>query len=303
MSRSKNIRSAALFVAFLVWIPSSVTSAQNDPLRMKIEQIVAHANGTVGVAVLALENNDSLSVNGDVPFPMQSVYKFPVGLAVLDLVDKGVFALDQRIFIKKSDLLPKTWSPLREKYPNGDTAVALSEILKFTVAQSDNNGCDLLFRLVGGPEKVGNFIHSLGVKDIAVKNTEEEMGKDKQLQFRNFSTPKALAALFSLVHRGKALSVKNTQHIVRILEETSTGPKRLKGQLPAGTIVAHKTGSSGTDEQGITAATNDGGVITLPDGTHVAVVVFVSNSSADEKERENVISSIAKAVWDDYRSR
>ncbi len=297
----KFTRSIQIIMAVIVW--SSSLYAGTDSLRTMIEQIAGTAEGNVGVAVLGVESNDTLSLNGNVKYPMQSVYKFPIGLAVLDLVDKGVLSLDQRVFVKKSDLLPKTWSPLREKYPNGDTSVALSEIITFTVAQSDNNGCDLLFRLVGGPGKVDQFIHSLGIHDIAIVNTEEEMAKDKDLQYRNYSSPNALAALLSLVYRGKALSEKSTQYVVKILEQTTTGPKRLKGRLPAGTIVAHKTGSSGTDEQGITAATNDAGIITLPGGKHVAVVVFVSNSTADEKTREAVISGVAKAVWDSFVTR
>ncbi|MEO6052027.1 MAG: serine hydrolase, partial [Pyrinomonadaceae bacterium] len=49
---------------------------------------------------------------------------------------------------------------------------------------------------------------------------------------------------------------------------------------------------------GITAATNDIGIIWLPNGKHVAIAVFVSDSPADEKIREGVIANIAKVVWD-----
>ena len=67
--------------------------------------------------------------------------------------------------------------------------------------------------------------------------------------------------------------------------------------MPAGTAVAHKTGTSGT-EKGITAATNDIGIITLPDGRHLAIAVFVSDSPEDEATREGVIAKIAKAIWE-----
>ena len=299
-----NERTRGMLLLVLVALCSSLaSSAGTEQLRRAVDQIVNNAHGTIGVAVLHLENGDTVTVNGHAKLPMQSVYKYPLGLAVLRQVDLGTLSLDQRITLKKSDLLPKTWSPLREKYPNADTAVLLDEILRFTVAQSDNNGCDILFRMLGGPKKVDSFIRSLGINDIAIVNTEEEMGMDRTAQFRNYVTPFELARLLSLMARGKVLSEKNTRYIMKVLDETTTGPKRLKGQLPPGTVVAHKTGSSGTDERGITPATNDAGIITLPDGSHVAVVVFVSNSPADEKEREGVISSIAKTVWDHYTGR
>ena len=83
------------------------------------------------------------------------------------------------------------------------------------------------------------------------------------------------------------------------MTETPTGPKRLKGLLPTTTVVAHKTGTSGSSN-GITAATNDIGLVTLPDGRHLAIAVFVSDSPADLATRERVIAEIAKAVWDQY---
>ena len=83
--------------------------------------------------------------------------------------------------------------------------------------------------------------------------------------------------------------------------ETTTGPKRLKGLLPEGTTVAHKTGSSGKYE-GLSAAVNDVGIMILPNGQHVAIAVFVSNSKADDEVSEKVIAEIAKAVFDYYEN-
>lgn len=72
---------------------------------------------------------------------------------------------------------------------------------------------------------------------------------------------------------------------------------RLKGELPPGTIVAHKAGTSGVDA-GIAHATNDIGLITLPDKRILAIAVFITDSRADERTREKVISRIARAAYD-----
>jgi beta-lactamase class A len=84
----------------------------------------------------------------------------------------------------------------------------------------------------------------------------------------------------------------------KLMTETTHIPTRIKGLLPAGTVVAHKTGTSGTNEAGLTAATNDVGVITLPNGKHVAIAIFITNSTADDATRDLVIAKIAKAVYD-----
>ena len=82
--------------------------------------------------------------------------------------------------------------------------------------------------------------------------------------------------------------------------ETKTGPYRIKGQLPPGTPVAHKTGTSDTNKEGVAAAVNDVGIITLPDGKHVAIAVFVANSREDSATNEKIIADISRAVWDDF---
>jgi beta-lactamase class A len=81
------------------------------------------------------------------------------------------------------------------------------------------------------------------------------------------------------------------------MTESKPGPNRLKRLLPEGTVVAHKTGTSGTSD-GLTPATNDIGIITLPNGNHVVIAVFVGDSSGDIETREGTIAKIAKSVWD-----
>jgi len=109
-----------------------------------------------------------------------------------------------------------------------------------------------------------------------------------------------MTLLLDMIYHNKTLSKVNTDFLYKIMTETSTGPKRLKGLLPAGTVVAHKTGTSPTNAEGLSPSTNDVGIITLPNGKHLAIAVFVCNSTNDEATREGVIAKIAKAAWDYY---
>jgi beta-lactamase class A len=287
----------------MIWLIPAKAFAQKDALRARIEHIIDRARGRVGVAVMGLDDNDTLMFSGNGKFPMQSVYKFPLALTVLHEVDRGKFALNQPVLITKADLLPGTWSPLREKYPGGNIKLTLSELLSYTVSQSDNNGCDILFRLLGGPKTVDGHIHSLGVRDLAVISTEEEMHRAWDVQYTNWSTPAAMAQLLSMFYHGQILSPKSKEFLWQAMVETGSGPRRIKGHLPEGTVVAHKTGSSGTNDDGITAATNDAGIVTLANGKHVAIVVFVSDATSEERACEDVIAEIARAVWDAHSVR
>lgn len=278
----------------------AISFSQNTILRDKITSIINAKNAKVGVSILDLSNGDTLTVNKTHHFPMQSVYKFHLALAVLDQVDKGKFSLNQNILVKKSDLLPNLYSPMREKYPEGNVNLPLSEILKYTVAQSDNSGCDLLFRLLGGPQKVNNYIHKIGVKEVNIVAPEEEMQKDWQVQYTNWSTPIAATQLLQKFYQTKILSKNSQDFLWKTMVETTTGPNKIRGLLPKETVVAHKTGFSGKNDAGLTGATNDIGIIILPNGQKLAIALFVSNSTETEITNDRIIAEITKVVWDYY---
>ena len=278
------------------------TYSQIDILRAKIESILSGKRAKVGVAISSLDTKDTLTVNGNERLVMQSVFKFHIALAVMYLVEEGKLSLSQEVFVSKSELMPNTWSPLRDKYPDGNVKVSLDEILRYTVAQSDNNGCDILLKLVGGTSRVNDFIHSIGVNDVLISKTEEEMHKGVDAQFANWSTPIAASMLLDIFSYTYSQN-KSLNHLWQIMTETTTGPKRLKGLLPEGTIIAHKTGSSDTNNEGMTYAVNDIGIVLLPDGRKYSIAVFVTNSYETYEDSEKIIADISKAAYDYFLNK
>jgi len=272
----------------------------NAELQKQIERIAAQAKGRVGVAVEILETGESVSLNPQDHYPMQSVYKLPIGMAVLSQVDQGKLKLDQRVRVEKSDLVgPGLLSPIRDRNPNG-VELSLNELLRFAVSESDGTASDVLLKLVG-VEAVSQYLSELGVNEIVVANSENEISQDWQTQYRNWASPRGAVQLLRALHERRGVSEQSQQLLLKFMTETPTGPRRMKGLLPKTAVVAHKTGTSGSSK-GVTAATNDIGLITLPDGRHLAIAVFVSDSPADLVTRERVIAEIAKAVWDAYSS-
>lgn len=286
--------------AFFISVIIGRTAAQStDVLRQKIHQVVSTKKATVGVAIVGPDGKDTLSFHGDGHFPLQSVFKFHIGVAMLSQVDKGKFSLTQKISIDKKDLLPDLYSPLRDKYPNGG-ALPLAEILEYTVAESDNVGCEVLLRLLGGAQAVEKYLHQTGVKDLSIKFNEEQQQGNWELQFQNWTTPKAANQVLSAFYYNKPalLSPKSHAFIWKVMRETKTGAKRLRGQLPVGTVVAHKTGSSGTNKAGLTAAVNDIGIVFLPTGKSFFISVLVTDSKENAETNEKIIADIAKLTWD-----
>jgi beta-lactamase class A len=272
-------------------------------LESRFAEIARGAQGKVGVAVMLLETGESASLEGASRYPMQSVYKLPIGMAVLQRIDKGELTLAQGVRVRPADFVsPGQYSPIRDRYPNG-ASLTIRQLLELTLAESDGTGSDVLLRLAGGPQGVMRFLDSLAVSEVQVVTTEKAMGLgDNTVQYRNWATPRGLLSLLEAVHEGRGLSGESRGLLLRWMTQVTRGAARIKGNLPAGTVVARRTGSSGT-HNGMTAATNDTGIVTLPDGRHLAVVVFVSDSRADAATRERVIAEIARAAWDRWTAR
>ncbi len=266
-------------------------------LRGEFEKIAPDARGRVGAAVMLLESGESADLGGGEHFPMQSVYKLPIAMAVLRRVDMDELKLDQVVKVERSDFVRQgQYSPIRDKYPQG-AELSVAELLRYAVSESDGTASDVLLNLAGGAQGVMAFLNEINVKGINVVNSEKEIGRDWQTQYENWATPEGAVSLLAALQAGRGLSAESRALVLKLTTESIPGAKRLKGQLPAGTIVAHKTGTGGTRD-GVTSATNDIGIVTLPDGRHLAVAVFVSDSRADEATREAVIARIAKAAWD-----
>jgi beta-lactamase class A len=300
-------------------------------LEKQFAEIAKDAKGKVGAAAVLLDTGDAALLNADGHYPMQSVYKLPISMTVMDQVRLGKLDLDEKIGVTKEDFVKLGQaSPLRDKNPNGGE-FTIRELIRLALVESDGTASDVLMRIAGGPTAVQDYLTQIGIRDWKVLNTEKEFALDWKTQYENWATPLAAVELLRFVQAGGNASVNeraatqanrtlpdgrvsthstvsptnqfdddDDDPIIAFLTGAVTGPRRIKGSLPAGTQVAHKTGTSGS-RAGITAATNDIGIIYLPNGKHLAIAVFVADSPADERTREGVIARIAKAAFDHWK--
>jgi len=247
-----------------------------------------------------LDTGETVMVGDEAAYPMQSVVKFVLALSVLKRVDQGAMNLEQIIRIRPEQLVKDTWSPLRERFPQGGD-FSLKELLRVTVQESDNNTCDLLFGLIGGPQAVQKDLKEWGIDGINVRFTEEEIHRNHDLQYVNSSRPSAMNSLLRAFDEGKILARGTQNFLWGIMAGCSTGPERLKGQLPRDYVVAHKTGSGFTLPGGGVTARNDVGIIVLPNGRKMAVSVFIRDSKDSESACDRVIASMARWLCMEWR--
>ncbi len=150
-----------------------------------------------------------------------------------------------------------------------------------------------------------DYLHALGIQDIAIVHNEISMQSNWINQYDNWTTAKAAKQLLRLFHSNanKLLSKDSYDFLLQTLKDTQTGQKSIRGQLPTETIIAHKTGHSGKNNTGLTGALNDIGIVYMPDGSYFYLSVFVSNSMESTEESQVIIAEIASLAYDYFRAK
>lgn len=270
---------------------------QTTELKKEIETIVGGKDLKLGFALYDFSTGKSISINGNDKYPMQSVFKFPIGVALLDCVSRGEFALSDSVTLTKADLSPDLWSPIRERWPEG-VRLPLVSVMTYMVALSDNSATDFLIHKIGGVARIQDIINRLGAKKINIRNTEAEIQGSWSVQFENWTTPNAMVDFLRLMNDGKLLDKANTAVLWEIMASASSGS--VNRLVPKTVTFARKTGYSGANSQGIIAAQNDVGIIELEDGRRVAYAIFLTDSTLGTDAGYDILAQIGKAIWKAY---
>ncbi len=275
---------------------AAVPALAQDTLSAEIRAIAAEAKGKVAVACALPGSGLRCDLEAQAHPPMQSVFKLPLAMAALHAVEEGKLALDQPVrFLPEDRILPHVYSPLQDKYPQAGVEVPLRELLRLSVSLSDNVASDMVLRVLGGPKVVDAYVASLGVTGFHLEDGEDVLHREVAAQYRNWFAPAGAVELLRRIADRSPFSAEHTELLLGWMT-VGTNTKRLGADLPAGTRVAHKSGTSDVDN-GVAHATNDIGLISLPDGRRLAVAVFVTDSTADVAVREGVIARIGKAAY------
>ena len=285
------------YIAIAVLLITSMMGyGQEASILDSIGEIIKDKKVSVGVAIHDFSTNTTLAISGNDRFPMQSVFKLPIGIAALDMVDNGVLSLTQVVDVTKDKLHPNTWSPIREKYPNG-VSLTLLELLDYTVAESDNNGCDLLMEMLGGAESINTYLKDADIPEVNIEVNELEMNSNWESKYCNWITPMGAIDLLKKIHERELLSSDMHDTLWTIMTNSRTGSFRNK--IPNSVVVGNKTGASGY-KNGISIATNDIGIMILPNGRAIAFAIFITDSSEAAEVNYEIIADIAAVMVSEY---
>lgn len=305
---------------------SQAPTCPSNTVREQIQTIANTISGTVGVSALHLEKNEALDYNATLQFPMASTYKIPIAIHTLMLIEHGAYNLDDTITLTPCDLRQDS-NTINTKFIKGQTSFTLHELLIAMMQTSDNTATDALLNLYGNsPSHITNYLHESGVNNISVNRSVHDMivdfysmphntscdaiidfekhadrddlpqPRETEERFyndltRDIATPCAMTELLTSFFTEHYVTKPMVSLLMHIMEGCKTGNARIKGLLPTNYTVAHKTGT-------IAGISNDAGIITLPNGEHIILTIFINGSTSTKQERDNVIAKIARLIVD-----
>lgn len=266
--------------------------------------------GILGVAVYDFQTGSMQGVNLSRPFSLQSVFKLFAGAAVLEQVDAGQLSLDKTVTLTPEDI-SQGEGPVDH---SGGGTFSVRDLLRAALIDSDNSAGDSLLRLAGGPAKVTAWLRTKGIEGIRVDRDVRTFGHDeggsshpnqlseaaRKAAFesaksdpRDTATPEGAIHFLVALKKGDLLSTGSTDLLLGWMREARTGQGRLRAGFSSKTVLAHKTGTSLTFE-GVSLATNDIGLATLPDGRTLAIVAFLANAPGSAETRDAIIADCAR---------
>jgi beta-lactamase class A len=329
--------SLLLAASAVLTVPASVAAQGGDVgfqrLENEIKRLSAMSGGTVGVGLIHLESGRELFVNRDVRFPMASTFKVPVAVQFLRKVERGTASLDSMVTLTPRDLHPGSGT-LTALFDDPGVSLSYRNLIELMLLISDNSATDLVLKAAGGGSAVNARLAELGVSGISVDRPTiqliadavgvRDLGPESEWSREAFAaksravtaadrtaaaaafyrdprdtaTPEGMSRLLQKIWKREALSEANSALLLDIMLRCQTGAARIKGLLPPGTPVMHKTGSLGI------GVTDDVGIITLPDGAgHLVISVFVKEATASVELQERTIAQIARAAYDYFLYR
>lgn len=301
-------------------------------LQARLDELTAVYGEEVGVAVTDVSSGWTAGVDRDRPYPQQSVSKLWVAIAVMKAADEGRLDPETTVTLTDADR-SVFFQPVAYKIGSDGYATPISDLLRRALVESDNAANDRLMRELGGPDGVAETLQDMGLKGVKVGAYERDLqaltaGLVWQADYGigwNFqaarqalpmaarqaamdayladpldgASPAGITLALAALSRGELLSPASTERLIGLMTQARTGPRRLKGGLPAGWSIAHKTGT-GQDFRGASVGINDVGLLTAPDGHIYAVAVMMRQTRKSVPGRLAFMQSVSQAVAEQW---
>lgn len=272
---------------------SSSAALDTVGLRTVLENAARGYPGIVGMSVRNLETGETVSIRGAETFPSASLVKVGVLVTLLEEVNAGRMRLDEPITMIARDRVGGS-GILKHMAPGHRLTVEDAAWMMVTL--SDNTATNLLLDKLD-IRTMWEKMESLGLPHTKIHSKtfrrSTSVAMDSSVKYGlGVATPDETVQLFTLLHRGRAVSPALDSMALEMLRANQDDAKLVRW-LPAGVRVAHKSGD-------VDRARNDCGILYGP-ATPVALCVMTRDnqdtSYAPDNAANLLIARIGREVF------
>jgi beta-lactamase class A len=266
-----------------------------ESLESSVRAIIAASGAEVAVAYLTIDGRTQLLIDADAPFHAASTMKLPVMIELFRQAHSGALSLDAPLPIINEfhSIVDGSRYALSQADDADKDVVAaigrtltLRQLCEAMITVSSNFAANLLIEKLG-VENIRRTVTSLGADGMHVlRGVEDQKAFDAGLN--NTTTARALLVLLARIAQGTAVDKDSDAEMVRILARQKVSPDAIPAGVPAGIVVAHKTGNN-------TRIHHDAAIV-LARRPYVLVILV---RGMDQLEKSAALmASVSKAVYE-----
>jgi beta-lactamase class A len=296
LSRRTFITTQAMLGA-LSGVPSYVRASLNRPDVVRKLRALERGQARLGVCFLNTVTGEIAGSRLEERFAMCSTFKLPLVAAFFREADNGKIDLNEEIAYSKRDLLP--WAPVTGKHVR-EGKLSILKLAQAAQELSDGVAANLLVKRLGGPAQVTKKFAEMGDDISRLDRYEPDLGLVLSGDHRDTTSPLAMAQLVNRITTGSVLSALSRERLLKWMEDTGTGARRLRAGLPASWRTGNKTGTGRTE--GTTNKCNDIAITFPPTKNPVIIAAFYDSgeyTAQVETRHEAVLAEVGKiaAQW------
>lgn len=296
MADRRHFLTQSAAMSALALVPGTALSASRTHIATTRLRELERGGARLGVCLLDTVNGEVAGHRVDEHFAMCSTFKLPLVAACLREADQGRLDFTEILPYTQSELLP--WAPVTGRYV-GQGGLSIAVLAQAAQESSDGLAANLLVRRLGGPAAVTGKLREMGDSVFRLDRYEPDLGLVLSGDLRDTTSPRSMAELLRRVCTGGLLQAGSRQRLLRWMENTQTGTRRLRAGLPTQWRSGNKTGTGRA--VGTTNKCNDI-AITFPDSGHPIVVAAYFDSGEYtpqvEARHEAVLAEVGRIAAD-----
>jgi len=269
-------------------------------LESRLAPFVKSHQGKTAIAVKHLITGQSYFLAADEPMPTASLIKLPVMLEVYQQAVEGKLRLTDPVLLREEDKVPG--SGILTQHFSGGATIPLRDAVRLMIVYSDNTATNLILDRIG-IDTTNRRMEAWGIANTRInakvfRASTTSIAPERSRRFGlGSTTAREMVQLLEKLQCGDIASPAARQVMLGHLKRCDDAEK-FQRFLPAGTVVAHKTGS-------VSDVRTDAGILYVPSGA-VALCVLTAENKDQTWRPDNagnvICARVAKEVLD-YFSR